>query len=123
MATFYWVCIVSVLWVTLLALNVSRIRIKEKVGIGDGGRLAIKKATRAHINALEHTIPFCVLAYPLTAIVSENVLLGLSVVFFASRLLHAYSFYASSDPLRQISAGITYLALLGGTVIGIVALV
>jgi uncharacterized membrane protein YecN with MAPEG domain len=58
MEVFSWVVIIAVSWVTLLAANISRIRVKEIVGTGDGGKLPLKKAIRAHINVLEYSIPF-----------------------------------------------------------------
>lgn len=51
----------SVLLIVLLAMNVSRVRIKYQVANGDAGNKAIKSAIRAHMNTFEHTLPFALL--------------------------------------------------------------
>jgi len=112
MEVYSWGVTLLVLWITLLAANISRVRIKEKVGLGDGGKLSLKKATRAHINAIEHTIPFSLITYVLSVNDTSSVMLiSIFAVFLFSRFLHAYSYYISSDVMRQVSAGITYLCI------------
>ena len=105
MKVFSWVVIVAVSWVTLLVANISRIRIKEIVGIGDGGKLPLKKAIRAHINVLEHNIPFCLTMFVLSSNGTiEFTLTAIASLFFTSRFLHALSYYVSSDVIRQSRA-------------------
>jgi uncharacterized membrane protein YecN with MAPEG domain len=115
MEVYSWGVTILVLWVTLLAANISRIRFKEKVGLGDGGKLSLKKASRAHVNALEHTIPFCFIAYVMSSNgVSSITLISVFSVFLFSRFMHAFSYYISSDITRQIGAGVTYLCIFTG---------
>lgn len=124
MNVYLWIVIVSVFWVTLLAANISRLRMKEQVGLGDGGKLSIKKAIRAHVNALEHVVPFCMITYVLeVSNVSNMVLVVLAVVFFVSRLMHVYSLAYSVGSLRRSSASLTYLCLLVAVVLAVVKLV
>lgn len=115
MEAYSWVVTILVLWITLLAANVSRIRVKERVGLGDGGKLSLKKATRAHINALEHTIPFCLIAFVMSSNGTSSIIFtSICTAFLLSRFLHAYSYYITSDIIRQSSAGVTYLCILSG---------
>ncbi|MGR6874706.1 MAPEG family protein [Pseudomonas sp. HK3] len=102
MEVFSWVVIIAVSWVTLLAGNISRIRIKEIVGTGDCGKLPLKKAIRAHINVLEYSIPFFLIMFVLSSNgTTEFTLTAIASLFFTSRFLHALSYYVSSDVIRQ----------------------
>ena len=51
--------------VTLLALNVSRNRMKHRLSNGDGGKPEMKAAIRAHGNAVEHVTVFGLLVLAL----------------------------------------------------------
>ena len=55
----------NVLIITLLALNVSRLRMFERVANGDGGKVSLKKAIRAHANGVEHVMPYGLVMYAL----------------------------------------------------------
>lgn len=100
----------AVLLVALLALNVSRLRIAEKIANGDGGNKKIIKAVRAHMNALEHILPYTLLlAFLYTQPVSSAIFAVLGFGFLLVRLLHSYSMLSSMFKLRQITAALTYL--------------
>lgn len=124
MEVYSWGVTILVFWITLLATNVSRIRFKERVGLGDGGKLSLKKATRAHINAIEHTIPFCLITYVLSSNEASSIILtSIFVVFLLSRFLHAYSYYISNDITRQVSAGATYLCIFTALFLSLIKLI
>lgn len=107
----------NTLLVTLLALNVSRLRIKEKVANGDGGFVSLKKAIRAHGNGVEHLVVAGVQVLALDVCGAPPWgLASLVIAFTASRLLHALSMLASRFRLRQLTALGTYLSELGGAV-------
>jgi len=117
MTLFYWHIVLNLGLVTLLAMNISRLRMRERVGLGDGGKLALKKAIRPHANALEHVLPFSFMVFVAASLeVNERFLLILIVVFFVSRLVHAASYLYSSDIARQLSASVTYLCELAALV-------
>src|SRR5690606_32705613 len=106
---------VGILLVTLLAMNVSRLRMKLKIGNGDGGNVEMKKAIRAHMNQLEHVLPFGLVVLALAQMQAAEALLAVLVVgFLGGRLLHAYSMLAAQFRFRQLSAGVTYLFELVG---------
>lgn len=102
------------LFVTLLAANVSRLRIEKQIGNGDGGDGDLRRAIRPHGNALEHSVPFVLLlVLAAQAAVPAQWQLGYALTFAAARVMHAYGFYARRFRFRQLGAGLTYLALLG----------
>ena len=114
--------LVVVLALTLLAMNVSRIRIKQRIANGHEHR-DLKIANRAHMNTLEHALPYGLLVLALVqAGVQGTSLTVLVGGFLAAKLLHAYSMLASQIRLRQASAGVTYLFELAGCGVLAVAL-
>lgn len=110
---YYWFVIFAAfngLLVTLLAINVSINRIKHKVGNGDGGKLPVKSAIRAHGNAVEHTTIFAIMILALTFIDTPGSLQAVLVIGFSvSRLAHAISMITAKFNLRRLAAGGTYL--------------
>ncbi len=102
---FYWYSALAVLLLILLALNVSRLRISHQVANGDGGHIGLKKAIRAHGNAVEHLLPFglAILALSFIEIKPEN-LAALVFGFLGVRLLHAYSLLSATFNLRRVAA-------------------
>ena len=105
----------GVLLITVLAMNISRLRFKENIAIGDGGNVDLKKAIRAHINSLEHIIPFGFIVLVLAQLdTGAPILLAATMGFILVRILHSYSMLSASFKLRQLSAGLTYtLEVLG----------
>ena len=123
MTLFYWHIVLNLSLVTLLAMNISRLRIRERVGLGDGGKLALKKAIRPHANALEHVLPFSFMVFVAASLeVGETYLLILVASFFVSRLVHAASYLYGSDIARQLSASVSYLCELAALVSIVAAL-
>lgn len=118
MTPYFWLgafAAANTLLLTLLALNVSRVRIRERVSHGDGGVLALKKAMRAHGNGVEHlvVVGLQVLALELMG-ASPAVLATLVLVFTGSRIVHAAGMLGSLAGLRRAGAVGTYLSELGG---------
>jgi uncharacterized membrane protein YecN with MAPEG domain len=105
----------NVLLLTLLAMNISRLRMQERVANGDGGLLSLKKAIRAHLNGVEHTVVYALVILALALMqVSPKVMATLVIGFSVSRLLHAYGMLASAFDIRRVGAGTTYLFELMG---------
>jgi uncharacterized membrane protein YecN with MAPEG domain len=108
----------SVLLIVMLAMNISRLRIKHKIANGDGSNKAVVKAIRAHMNSLEHILPFTLLLYVLqTQAISELLFSILSFGFLGIRLLHSYSMLNSKFKTRQITAASTYIFELSGCIL------
>jgi len=110
----------------ILAMNISRIRIKEKIANGDGGNVIMKKAIRAHGNGVEHVMVagLTVLALEFgqaPAAFMATVVLGFSV----SRILHAYGMLAPNFNSRRAGAAGSYFfeifGIAGVLIYGIIA--
>lgn len=109
MHTFEIYLALSILLITLLGLNISRLRIKNKIANGDGGNKSLKIAIRTHINSLEHIIPYSLLLFAIKPFnISPVCYLVLSYGFLIVRLSHTYSMLNSSFKLRQMTAALTY---------------
>lgn len=100
----------GVLLITVLAMNVSRVRLQERIGNGDGGNKKLKKAIRAHMNTLEHILPYALLLFALTGLGLEQEYMAiLALGFIVVRCMHSYSMLWSVFRLRQLSAALTYV--------------
>lgn len=97
--------------VTLLAANVSRLRIRERVPNGDGDKVVLRKAVRAHGNGVEHVGIFALLVLALSLqTLPAGVLAGLVGCFSLGRVLHAWGMLGRQFNARRSGAGLTYLA-------------
>jgi len=97
------------LLVTLLAANVSVMRMRLKIPRGDGGDERMTRAIRAHGNALEHVLPFVLLLYfyeqsPGGCAAAIRWFGGL---FLAARLGHAVGMLRGPFNLLRLSASTT----------------
>ncbi|WP_426415225.1 MAPEG family protein [Aestuariirhabdus sp. LZHN29] len=114
MFDFYWfsLCVaLNGLLLLLLTINVSRLRIKNRVSYGDGGNKPLMLAIRVHANGVEQVMMFALVLLALTmARASETLLAVLVLGFTLSRLMHAYGMLGKAHRMRQLGAGITYLA-------------
>ncbi|HWK37168.1 MAPEG family protein [Sphingomonas sp.] len=74
-----------------LALRVGRLRISEKIMVGDGGDSRMTARMRAHANFTEYA-PFVLILLALVELAagSSPWLWGAGAVFIAGRLLHAF---------------------------------
>lgn len=112
MHDFFWFNVFvafNVLLVTLLALNVSRVRIREQVANGDGGKPALRQAIRAHGNGVEQVALFGLVLLALTTNGIAPTWLGALVVLFSlARLLHAHGMLARNFTTRRIGASLSF---------------
>jgi len=110
---FYWFSLFLVmnsLILVLLAINVSLIRIRNKISYGDGGNKELLKAIRVHANGIEQVPVFSLLLLALTLnSASSSVLSAFVVVFTFARCSHAVGMLFGIHRARQVGAGITYL--------------
>ena len=89
MTVFYLFVAIGFLLTTLLALNVSRVRIKQKITHGDKGNKLLRNAMIAHSNALEQIVPFSIILFVLVKQnTSEMMIQVLSLGFIVVRILH-----------------------------------
>ncbi len=107
--------LLNVLILTILAINISRLRIAEKVPHGDGDNVRLKKAIRAHGNGVEHVVVFALIVLALDSSHVPPILLATLVWGFTfARLAHAAGMLGSIFNLRRLGASTTYLLELMG---------
>ncbi|MGQ2979317.1 MAG: MAPEG family protein [Polaromonas sp.] len=90
---------------TVLSLNVSRLRLKYKVSYGDEGRRDLIVAIRAHGNALEQCLLFAVLmlALEMSSTSEAARLAWLGPLFLIARVLHPLAMFQRWLRLRQLA--------------------
>ena len=100
----------SALLMLVLAYRVVSSRLKNNVGIHDGGLPQLAVAIRTHANLLEHALPVLLLLMVAEANGAPVWLLhGCGIVFLLARLLHAWGF--------TISEGGTHSGRVHGTMV------
>lgn len=96
------------LLVTLLAVNVSMLRMRLKISLGDGGDKTMNKAIRAHANALEHSLPFILLLlFREQQVGCARGLTAIAITFVVARVLHAAGMLGGPFILRRVGASVT----------------
>ena len=110
MEYFYLLVGFGSLLIVMLAVNVSRLRYKERIAHGDRDCKPLRNAIIAHSNAIEHIIPFSLIIFVL---ISQNttstVIQFLVISFVVMRLIHAVGINMFVFRAWQISSGISYL--------------
>jgi len=103
-----------VLLIAALAMNVTRLRFKLGVSLGDGGDKRLGRAVRAHGNALEHGLLLAVaLVLAEAAGLPALWVVGLGWAILAARAAHAAGFLRLGRRLAQAGMVVTY-AIEGG---------
>ena len=102
----------------LLSLQVSRLRHKAEVSIGDGGDIALQKAIRAHANFIEYVpLTLIILMFLEMRAVSVYVIVILCALLLVSRILHAIGISRLKEIrlCRSVGMIFTWLALIVGS--------
>ena len=103
---------------TILAVQVGRLRMKDRAAFGDNGSLALRSAIRAHANFIEYvpiiTLMVAMLEMSGLAAIWVHLLMGALLI---SRLLHPLGMYAAPNTLqfrvgRMGGITITYILLI-----------
>jgi len=96
-----------------LAGAVSRLRLQNKISLGDGGNHALSRAIRAHGNLAEFAPIFLLLILALELRGAGGFWFGLLVVSFVlARVAHGLALLMrASSKARQFGAGVSYLAI------------
>ena len=102
--------VLAVLLISLLAMNISKIRMQHQIGNGDGNNKKLKQAIRAHINTLEHSIPFALLLWVLSDMQLANEYMAVfSVGVIIISVMHSYGILAPHFRMRQVAAALCYI--------------
>lgn len=96
-----------------LGLRVSRLRISEKIMVGDGGNPRLLARMRAQLNFAEYA-PLVLILIALVELArgTQTWLWGVALVFIVGRVLHAFGM-DGWNPGRMIGIATTMLTMLG----------
>lgn len=110
MDSFYLLVGFGSLLIVILAINVSRLRYKERIAHGDRDNKKLRNAIIAHSNAIEHIIPFSLIIFVLASQNTASTLVQFLVFsFIVVRLIHAVGINMFVYRAWQISSGFSYL--------------
>lgn len=99
----------NALLLTLLAANVSLLRMKHKISTGDGGNKKLLKAIRVHANGIEQVPIFAALLLAAIFIKMPPAYFATAAILFTlSRVLHATGMLYRVHIFRRVGAGLTY---------------
>lgn len=116
MNDFYWFGVlvsVNAFLLFLLTANVSRLRLKYNISLGDGGNKPLMAAIRTHANAVEQIPIYCLLILAMTYQHPSSKIIPVFVIAFTvARLCHAYGMLYQVFIMRRIGAAATYLVQL-----------
>jgi uncharacterized membrane protein YecN with MAPEG domain len=106
-----WIAAPIMIFVALLGLRISRLRLTGRARSTDQATLAMfERWQRAHGNLVEHAPLVLILLFLLErAYGSRGLVPAIGVIFVASRLLHAYGTVMPSRWPKFIGAALTYL--------------
>lgn len=98
-----------------LGMRVSRLRVRDKVPIGDAGNAAVQCRMRAQANFIEYTPLFLILLGLVEAARgSQTWLWAVAIVYILARLAHPFGMdRPAPNALRAGGAMVTWLVLLG----------
>lgn len=121
MDNFFWFAVLVSLnsfLLLMLAMNVSRLRIKYKISLGDGGNKILMAAIRTHANAIEQFPIYAIALLALTLLELSSTTLAILVIGFTfSRVFHAYGMLYRVFIARRIGAGFTYIFQIVATIV------
>jgi hypothetical protein len=107
----------------LLAMNVSRVRMRERIAHGDGDNIALKAAIRAHGNGIEFVPVYGLVVLALCMNQTPASWIAPLVVGFSlGRVLHAIGMLTAAMQARRLGAGLTFSLMLAAVVLLVVEL-
>ena len=107
----------------VLTVNVSRLRIKNQISLGDGGNKDLQKAIRAHANGIEQVPVFMLMVLALVFTGTSDMMVAVLVITFSlSRIAHAVGMLGGPFIFRRVGAAVTFLAQIVICVLLLIAL-
>ena len=102
------------LLILTLGVRVTKLRLRHRVALGDGGEPALMRAIRVHGNTVEFVPIFLILSLCYELYAGANwALITVVALFLLGRLSFAVGLSLSLlHPLRRIGAALSYLTLL-----------
>jgi uncharacterized membrane protein YecN with MAPEG domain len=120
MENYFWFSVlvaVNGLMLIGLTINVSRLRIKNKISLGDGDNKDLLRAIRTHANGVEQVPTYAIVILALTLMQASSELLAVLVAGFTlSRICHAWGMLFRNHTGRRVGMGLTYVFQLVGVI-------
>lgn len=98
-----------------IAARIGKVRVSEKIMIGDGGNQTLAARMRAHSNFVEYT-PFFLILLALVELAAGQPLWlwAVAILFILARIIHVFGMdRPGANPLRGAGAAISALILAG----------
>jgi len=110
MNSFYLLVASGSLLIVILAMNVSRLRYKERIAHGDRDNKKLRNAIIAHSNTIEHIIPYFLIIFVLVSQGTADTIINFLVVsFIAARVVYAVGITQFIFRAWQLASGFSYL--------------
>lgn len=119
--TAFYASLAALLFVFLSA-RVIRLRVSEKVALGDGGDETLRRRLRAHGNFAEYApLALVLMALAETQGAPAWILHVLGLLLLTGRSFHAFAVSQNQEPLklRVLGMGLTFTALISGAVVNL----
>lgn len=118
MVTSFYASLLALMFIGL-SVRVILLRIRHKVGIGDGGVEILRRAARVQGNFAEY-VPFALLLMLMIELNDgpDGVVHGMGLALLVGRIFHAYGVSPVQEHLlfRQMGMMLTFTVLTGGAV-------
>jgi len=110
MNSFYLLVSLGTLLIVILAMNVSRLRYKERIAHGDRDNKILRNAIIAHSNTLEQVIPYCLIIFVLISQGTADTIINFLVISFITiRVIYAVGITLFIFRAWQLASGFSYL--------------
>lgn len=110
MNSFYLLVSLGTLLIVILAMNVSRLRYKERIAHGDRDNKILRNAIIAHSNTLEQVIPYCLIIFVLISQGTADTTINFLVTSFLTiRVIYAVGITLFIFRAWQLASGFSYL--------------
>jgi len=110
MDKFYLLVSLISLLIVVLAINVSRLRYKERIAHGDRDNKKLRNAIIAHSNTLEQAIPYCLIILALISQGTTDAIIDFLVFsFIIIRVIYAIGITTFIFRAWQLASGLSYL--------------
>jgi len=110
MNSFYLLVGLGSLLIVILAMNVSRLRHKERIAHGDRDNKKLRNAMIAHSNTIEHILPYFLIIFVLVSQGTADTTINFLVIsFIIVRVIYAVGITMFIFRAWQFASGFSYL--------------
>ncbi len=110
MNSFYLLVSLGSLLIVILAMNVSRLRYKERITHGNKDNKKLRNAIIAHTNTIEHILPYFLIIFVLVSQGTADTTINFLVIsFIIIRVIYAAGITMFVFKAWQLASGFSYL--------------